>query len=69
MNIFKICRTLPQFQVKPQNGGHNFLSKIQVKLYEEQGFKKRSRSRLDYVKVFAISVDTDITTLNAVAAM
>jgi hypothetical protein len=28
-----------------------------------QGFKKGSRSRLGYVKIFAISVDTSVTTL------
>jgi hypothetical protein len=34
-----------------------------------QGFKKRSRSRLSYVKVFAISVGTGVTTLIAVVAV
>jgi hypothetical protein len=34
-----------------------------------QGFKKRSRSRLGYVKVFAISVGTGVTTLIAVVAV
>jgi hypothetical protein len=40
-----------------------------LSLRYSQGFKKRSRSRLGYVKVFAISVGTGVTTLIAVVAV
>jgi hypothetical protein len=39
------------------------------KLYCVQGFKKWLQSRLGYVKIFAILVGADITTLNTVVAV
>ncbi|KAK2457793.1 hypothetical protein QL285_005029 [Trifolium repens] len=48
---------------------HGYIFPTVVQLSTTTKVLKRSRSRLDYVKVFTISVGIDVTTLIAVVAV